>query len=414
MKRRAIAILGLGLTISLAGWAAKPAGSPAPCAIRAAKILTVTRGVVTDGTVLVRGGKIERVLGSTVVPPGYRIIDATSLWLLPGFVDAHSHSGGEGWGDVNESILQINPDLRTLDVIALNTFQLRRAVAGGVTAINFVPGSMSNNGGLGIAMKTAGDDLDAVVLRFPSVLKIAQAGNPERPFSGELGAGRMGMAWQLRMLMRKLRACHDAAKDPRSVQSSSGTAPQAGLEDALGIFDGALPVFVHSAEVQPVQEAIRLYLQEFGIPRVVITHGEFGAYRNGPVLASTAVRYDCGPRLYDFEEDSFRGIATEYEKAGVEGISLNTDSYDDAPERLPLQAAMAVRLGLGEDKALEGITINPARTLGLDRRIGSIEEGKDADLVVWSGNPLDVRSHVVLVLIDGKIVYDTAKEEQRY
>lgn len=414
MKKELVALLSLCATLALPGWSGTSVEGPSRYAIKAARILTITEGIVKNGIVLVKGSKIERVVESTVIPPGYQLIDASDKWILPGFVDAHSHSGGEGWGDINDAIYQLNPDLRILDVIALNTPQLKRAVAGGVTAINFMPGSASNNGGAGIVMKTAGNDLDAVVLRFPGVLKIAQAGNPERALTGEIGAGRMGMTWQLRMLMREIMAYHNAWADYRTGKTEVLPERDIRYEDIMGVFDNALPIFVHSAWSQPVQAVFRMYLEEFGIRTAVITHGEFGAYRNAPAVARRPVRFDCGPRLYDFEEDSFRGIATEYAKGGVKDISLNTDSYDDAPERLSLQAAMAVRLGFDEDKALEAITINPARALGLDRRIGSIEAGKDADLVVWTGNPLDARSHVVLALIDGKVVYDGSREEQRY
>jgi imidazolonepropionase-like amidohydrolase len=414
MKKSLFAPLILCAALVLPGWSGASAGEPSRYAVKAARILTVTGGIIEGGIVLVNNGKIERIAGSTAVPPDYRLIDASDKWLLPGFVDAHSHSGGEGWQDINEAVYQLNPDLQILDVIALNTSELKRAVAGGVTAINFMPGSASNNGGTGIVMKTAGDDLDAVVVRFPGVLKIAQAGNPERALTGEIGAGRMGMTWQLRMLMKEIKAYHDTWTDYRTGKTKVPPERDIRYENIPGIFDGTLPVFIHSAWFQPVQEVFRLYLEEFGIRTAVITHGEFGAYRNGPAVARRLVRYDCGPRLYDFEEDAFHGIATEYAKGGVKEISLNTDSFDSAPERLCLQAAMAVRLGFDEDKALEAITINPARALGLERRIGSIEAGKDADLVVWTGNPLDVRNHVVLTLVDGKIVYDSAKEGQRY
>jgi imidazolonepropionase-like amidohydrolase len=118
--------------------------------------------------------------------------------------------------------------------------------------------------------------------------------------------------------------------------------------------------------------------------------------------------------LYDFSEDSFRGIITEYVKGGVENISINTDAVGSDQEKLFLQAAMAVRLGIDDEMALEGITINGARAFGIDDRVGSIEKGKDADLVVWTGNPLDVRSHVILTMINGKIFYEVSRDGQRY
>lgn len=391
--------------------------APKPCpryAIKAGKILTITKGIIENGIVLVSKGKIEKVGAKIPIPPGYTLIDASPYWLLPGFVDFHSHSGGEGYEDLNDRVFQLNADLRVLNIVALNTPELRRAVAGGVTTINHIPGSGSNNGGTGIIMKTAGEDLDDIILRFPGVLKIAQAGNPERPYSGEIGSGRMGMNWNLRELIKEVKAYHDEWKKYERGETKIKPKKDIRYEYIKDIFDNTLPVFVHCCWLQPVQMVYRMYLEEFGIEGPVITHGEFGAFRNGPAIATRKVFYDCGPRLYDFERDSFLGIIAEYKRGGAKGISINTDSVGGGEEKLFLQAAMAVRLGLDEQDALEGITINSARAMRLDQRIGSIENGKDADLVVWTGNPFDVRSHTILVLVNGRIVYDIAKDGQIY
>jgi len=383
-------------------------------AIKAGKILTITNGIIQNGVVLISNGKIERVGKDIPIPQGYTLIDASRQWLLPGFVDIHSHTGGEGYGDINDMIWQLNPGLRILDTIALNTPGLQRAVAAGVTTINHIPGSGSNNGGTGIFMKTAGDTLDEVVLRFPGVLKISQAGNPERRWTGEIGSDRMGMNWHLRELMKEIKAYHDECKAYESGASKKKPKKSIKFEYIKEVFDGTLPVFVHCAWFQPVQEVFRMYHDELGMENAIITHGEFAAFQNGPAVATRKVHYDCGPRLYDFIEESFHGIVTEYARRGVKNISINTDAVGGGQEKLFLQAAMAVRLGIDEKLALEAITINGARAVGLDHRVGSIEKGKDADLVVWTGNPLDVRSHVILVLVNGKIVYEVSKDGQRY
>jgi imidazolonepropionase-like amidohydrolase len=385
-------------------------------AIKAGKILTITKGIIENGLILVKGGKIEKVGNGFPIPSSYTVIDASRYWLLPGFVDFHSHAGGEGAGDINDMIYQLNPDLRILEAVAVNTPALKRAVAAGVTTINFIPGSGSNDGGTGVIMKTAGDSPDDVILRFPGVMKIAQAGNPERLGTGEIGAGRMGMNWHLRELMQEVKVYHDQWKKYERGETKEKPKKDLRFEYNKDVFEtGArkLPVFVHCCWVEPVQTVFRMYFEEFGIDTPVVTHGEFGAFRNAPAIAARKVHYDCGPRLYDFEKESFLGIVTEYANGGVKNISINTDAFEEEAG-LSLQAAMVVRLGVDEISALEGITINGARGMGLDNRIGSIEQGKDADLVIWTGNPLDIRQHTVLVLVNGRIVYDTSKDGQRF
>ncbi len=404
------AAVGLGLALP-----ALPApDNPDYIAVKAGKILTITKGIIQDGIVLVKGGRIDKVGRDIPIPAGAKVIDASAYWLLPGFVDIHSHSGGEGYGDINDMVFSLNPGLRVLDTVALDTPGLRRAIAAGVTTINHIPGSGSNNGGTGIVMKTAGDSLEEVVLRFPGDMKIAQAGNPERRWTGEIGSGRMGMTWHLRQLMTEIKAYYDEVKAYESGASKKKPDKNIEFEYIKQVFDGLIPVFVHVAWFQPVQTVFRMYHDELGLKNAIITHGEWSGCRNGPAIATRQIGYDCGPRLYDYENESFYGIITEYARAGVKNISINTDSLGPGQEKLFLQASMAVRLGLDEALALEGITINGARLFGIANRVGSIEVGKDADLVVWTGNPLDVRSNVILTMINGKVVYEVEKDGQRY
>ncbi len=412
------AMIAAGIVLNVLSLFPNPKAGSSPCAIKAGRILTITRGIIENGVVLIRDGKIEKVGKGIPIPSGYKVIDASDGWLLPGFVDAHSHNGGEMGDGFNESVFSINTDVRSLDSAALDTPFLKRAVAGGVTAILFIPGSGSNIGGIGVIMKTAGETIDDVIVKYPAVLKFAQAGNPERQTTGEIGAGRMGMNWHIREVMNEAKAYYDERKTFH--MSGKGKEPERifRFEEIKGIFENKMPIFNHCAFFQPTQMVFRMHHDEFKFSWTVVTHGEFGAFRNGPALAKRiqdgTIYYDCGPRLYDYEGESFLGVVTEYAKGGVRPLSINTDSVFGGQEKLCLQAAMAVRLGIDDITALEGITINSARTLRVDDRLGSIEAGKDADLAIWTGNPLDVRSHTRLVMVNGRIVYDISKDGQRY
>src|SRR5207248_6554301 len=182
----------LVLTTPSAAQEAKPPAAKPRLALHVGKIITCAGQPIVNGTILVSNGKIEAIgpRAEIKVPEGYTVIDHDDKFAMPGLVDVHSHVGGSG--DINEMVYQTNPELRVLDVIKPNNEQLKVAVAGGVTTINFIPGSGTNMGGWGTLMKTGPGTLEEVVLRSPGCLKIAQAGNPERQ-GGEVGSGRMGM-----------------------------------------------------------------------------------------------------------------------------------------------------------------------------------------------------------------------------
>jgi imidazolonepropionase-like amidohydrolase len=177
------------------------------------------------------------------------------------------------------------------------------------------------------------------------------------------------------------------------------------------VFEGKIPTIVHTCEVWGVMQAIRMFHDEFGL-RMIATHTEGGGYMIGAEAAKRErVFIDIGPRLMDFtwgaEDDGrIHGICAEYVQRGVKNISLNTDSISwGDQEDLPFQATVSAHFGLDELTALKALTINPARALGIDDRVGSLEVGKDADIVLKQGSYLDATSPVDLVLINGRIAY---------
>jgi imidazolonepropionase-like amidohydrolase len=395
-----------------------PRGMPSPgYAFRAAKVLPITAPPIADGVVLTQNGKILAVgpAREVQIPAGFATIDCGDTWLVPGFIDLHCHIAEKGF-DLNDTVHDTNPELRTVDLITLEHDQIKMARAGGMTTVLYIPGSGSNMGGFGTLTKTGGRTPEEALVRFPGSLKIAQAGNPERP-SGDLGAGMLGMSEEIRETLLRGKAYYEAWD---AFQRNSGPKPQfhADLELLRGLFRHEFPVSVHTQIYQVVLETIRELRLELGLWTVIV-HGTFDAYRLSQEALLAGVPIAGGPRQYYFDPKTseFQGLLSNWYRGGlhgwrepvkglgIDGIGVNTDSPVVAEEQLPLQAAMAVRLGLPQQVALRGITINAARFVGIDHRVGSLEPGKDADLGVWSGDPLDPRNSVQTLVINGQIVY---------
>jgi imidazolonepropionase-like amidohydrolase len=403
------------MAAALAALAAAPPLAAGGYAILGGKVVTVTGGVHDGGAVLVSGRSIEAVIAAPgpefSAPPGYEVIEASGLWLVPGFIDLHSHIGGS---DINDMVYPANPGLRTLDTVIPENPLLRKAQAGGVTTVLFIPGSGTNMSGFGTLMKTAGRTLDEVVVRFPGALKIAQGGNPERR-GGDLGLGRQGMNWLIRKALEEGREYTEAWDAYERGETAAAPAKNPRLELFRGLFRREYPVVVHTQGYALVHSTLKILHDEMKL-WVVIDHGTFDAFELADEVAKRQVMVINGPRqfLFDTRTGGFRGLAHEWYKGGVRDVGINTDAPVIPGEELFFQAAMAVRLGLDEEAALRGITIHPARAMGLEKRLGSIEAGKDADLVLWSGDPLDVRSSVVVTMVSGKIAYDARKEPRRF
>ncbi len=382
-------------------------------AIHVGKIITCAGDPITDGTILVKDGKIEAIgrRAEIEVPEGYQVIDQKDRFAMPGLIEAHSHVGGSD--DLNEMVYQTNPELRNWDQVVPHNDRLKVALAGGVTTICFIPGSGTNMGGFGALMKTGPGTLEEVILKAPGVLKIAQAGNPERR-SGETGSGRMGMNFIIRRQLlegRRYVAQWDA------FEKGEGPEPKVNLrlENFKPLFRREIPVVVHTQQYQVIQSTIRMLHDEMKL-NVVIDHGTFDSYKIAKELAKRDIPVMAGPRGFyrDPDTGSIRGIVHEYAARGVTKLGLNTDAPVVPQEELFFQATMAVRYGWDEAIAIRGLTIEVARALMVDDRIGSLEVGKDADILITTGSILDPRHHVTQVLIDGRSVYDVAKDRRRF
>ena len=361
------------------------------------------------GTVLVKDGTIAALGTGIEVPEGAEIIDAAGQWLLPGFIDAHVHLGMHPEGesstdtDVNEMTHPNMAAVRALDAIDPFDPGFDDALAGGVTTVNVNPGSGNPIGGQTAAIHTHGRYIDEMVLRAPSGIKSALGENPKRVYGSKdkTPSTRLGTAMVIRQAFIEAQN-YMAANDPAKRDAK--------LEALAMVLRREIPWRQHCHRTDDVATALRL-AQEFGY-ELVLDHGT-EAHVIADVIAKRNVPVLIGPLFTTKSKVELRGRSLanprRLAEAGVE-ISIITDHPVIPINFLIHQCTLAVKEGLDRLTALESITINPARVLGLADRMGSLEVGKDADLVLWSGDPLDVMQRAMRVWISGTQVmeYDAA------
>lgn len=377
-------------------------------ALKVGKVLTVTQGVLNHATVLIQNGKYLQIGQNLEIPAHFQVIEASEYWMVPGFTDLHSHIGASS--DLWDTVLPLNHDLGLLPAIVEESKAFHHAIRGGVTTLLVIPGSGANFAGFGVLLKPFGKTLEEMVIRYPGALKVAQAYNPERR-SGDLGLSRMGMSWGMRYVLEKAKKYHE---DWEAYQQDKSTHPpeiDPELEMLRGVFQGKYPIFVHTAGSRDVVSTMRMFHDDYHL-WVILSHGCFDAYKAAPEFAKRGLHLNLGPRIYSYyfaRQRRIMNLAEHYQQNGV-NISLCTDAPVIPQTDLGLQASFSARLGLSEEKALEALTINPARAIGIGDRVGSIEVGKDADFFLKKGSPLDVRIPIEWVFINGKKAYDREEE----
>jgi len=410
LARLSLSLIALG-ALTLVGAAAEltsqadgQAKSSTSYALRVARVLTMGEedAIVERGLILVSDGAIQSVEAAGAVPDQHVVLDFPGAWAAPGMIDLHSHVHTGGWGDLNDMVLPTNPGLSSRPTLVPSNPDVRRACAGGVTTMFGIPGSGTAISGFGVLYKAkTAATYEEVVVSAPGGMKVAQTHNPERR-AGDLGATRAGLYWLIE------EACGRAA----AASAAGVTSPE--LESLQRVLSRDLPVLIHCAGGHGVASTVRLWHEELGT-RCTVSHGSFNGYKVAEYVARQGVPVNHGPRTADFRSTrtgAIVGSGAVYWGAGVPNFSLNTDSPVIPQEELSLQGAMTAHLGADSYQMLRAVTIHPARSFGIDDRVGSIEAGKDADIVLWSGDPLDPRSRVELVMIDGNIEYDRANDGQ--
>ncbi len=406
-------VIALVIAIHLGGalrvTAGETQGQSKRFAVRAGKVITMddTDSVVNNAVILIRDGKIERVgeASKIRIPHGYRVIDALDRWVVPGLIDCHNHTAGSLM-DLNDMIYLTNPGLRTLETVMPESENIKQGRAGGVTSVLLIPGSGTNMSGFGTVTKMGGDSVDDMVMRSPGSLKIAQAGNPEWYW---FGVGRSYMNYNTRQTLTKAKAYHEAWQTYESGKSSHEPAYDPIYEGFRGLFSRTYPVSVHTQIYQVVMTTVDMLTNKFSL-RTVLDHCTFDGFKVAPQVTKTDAYTINGPRQYWFDRSQrkMHGNAARWWQGGVHKLGINTDAPVVPQEELPYQAAMACWYGWQSYPALRGLTRIPAEALLVDQRIGSIEVGKDADLGIWTGDPIDPRSSCELTMINGRIVYDAS------
>ncbi|MEO0266258.1 MAG: amidohydrolase [candidate division WOR-3 bacterium] len=369
--------------------------------IKGGHIFTMEDKPLKGGFIVIKNGKIIDVKERMEIPRNALLLDASDRFIYPGFIDVHTHTGlwEEGvnieGSDGNEATDPVTPHVRALDGVNFHDDGFKEAISSGLTTLNIMPGSANVIGGQGVAVKTIGE-----VLLQPSGIKMALGENPKRVYASQkkTPSTRLGNA----AIMRK--ALQDALNYLKKKKKDKNVFDFR-LEPLAGLLEGKYPAKIHCHREDDILTAIRI-MKEFGV-RFTIEHSTEGHFV-ADVLAQEGVPCALGPVITTRikQELKFRTpeTAKTYEEKGV--LFAFTTDFPVIPHYgIFYTAQMAVRHGLSEETALKALTINAAKILGLEARIGSIKPGKDADIVITDKSVLDPKFMVLYTLINGKVVF---------
>lgn len=375
--------------------------------IKSANIYTMTGDIIKNGNIFIEDGKINDIVEGNIEyseEDFKKVIDASEHMVMPGIIDAHCHIGiwedsiGSCGDDVNEMSDPITPELRAIDAINPLDRTLKEAYEGGITTVATGPGSSNIVCGQFVAIKTYGRRIDDMIIKEPLAMKVALGENPKSIYGDRKMSPmtRMATASMLRELLFKTKNYVNSKDKDFDMK----------LEAMSKVIKKEMPLKVHVHRADDIFTAIRI-AKEFDIDMTLdhCTEGHLIA----DYLKEENISVITGPAFTDRSKMELANLTFEtpgiLSKLGIK-VAIMTDSPELPVYYLPLCAGLAVKAGMDEMEALKAITINPAEILGIDDRVGSIEVGKDADIVIFDGHPLrDIQCKVVTTIIDGKVVY---------
>ena len=384
-----------------------------PTAFMGARIIPIAGDPFDNGVLLVQGGKIVAVgpAGSTQVPAGAKRVDASGKTIMPGLICTHSHVGGIGGGDGSKPI---QPDVRILDSINVLSSGFRRALAGGLTTVNIMPGSGHLLSGQTVYLKLRrGKTIEELMYRDADGnplggMKMANGTNSQRkpPFPGTRGKSAALVREQFIKAQEYREKIRRADGDPEKMPPRDLE-----MEGLIEVLEGKRIVHHHTHRHDDIMTVIRI-AKEFGF-KVVLHHVSEG-WKVADEIAKAGV--PCSIILVDSPGGKLEAIDLLFktggilERAGVE-VAFHTDDWITDSRLFFRSAALGVRAGMSRAAALEALTLAGAKMLGLDKRIGSLEAGKDADFIILNGDPLSVYTKVLETWVEGQKVFDRSDEK---
>ncbi|MEZ5395891.1 MAG: amidohydrolase [Bryobacterales bacterium] len=384
--------------------------------IRNATVMTVSNGTLEGASVLIRDGKIAAVGKDVTAPPDATVIDATGKFLTPGVIDCHSHIAADS---INEGSVPVSSMVSMEDVLDPEDISIYRALAGGVTTANILHGSANPIGGKCVVLKLRwGKTAEQMLFEGAKPgIKFALGENPKRKGKAIHPLTRQGVNDVIRDAFLRAKAYQAEWRTYESEKTRGKRAipPRRDLElePLVEILENKRLVHAHCYRADEILALIRL-ADEIGFKIRTLQHVLEG-YKVAPEIAAHGAGASTFSDWWAYKVEANDAIpynAALMTRAGVL-VSINSDSAEEI-RHLPQEAAKTMKWGgLSRDEALALVTLNPAKQLMIDDRVGSIEKGKDADLALWDGDPLSMYSKTLMTFVDGKIFFDRAQDEQR-
>jgi len=410
MKNKFIALLAVIFLFTASGLAQD-------LALKGGTVLTVTKGTIENGTVIIQKGKITAMGKDISIPSGIEVIDCTGKYVIPGIIDSHTHIA---ISDVNEMTDPVTPQVWMMEALVPDSDQILKTLAGGVTMVKTMHGSANVIGGVNVTikLKRGGTVEDLIVKDVRNQLKLALGENPKRVYGqgkGQMPSTRMGNAYVARnafIKAKEYKAKWDKYEKNKAAGKKDITPPVKDLkmETLKMVLEKKLTVDCHTYRADEIVWIIN-FCKEFDIDLMTLSHCIDG-YKVADIMAEAGVSFGGWVDWWGYKEEAYDGCPWGFKimhDAGV-NIAINSDSLVEG-RFLFLNAAKVLKYNdIPKDEVLKMITLNPAKTMEMDDRTGSIEVGKDGDIAIFDKHPLDSTTKCLMTIVEGKVCFDYTKD----